>query len=185
MLKDIRPAIVLVVALTPDHRPRLSIGDDRHRRHDLSEAGPGQPDRARRQGHRLRADRPGIHQPRLLPRPALATTAADPNDSTKTVPSPLQRRQLGRVHLGPTNKALIDRVKGDVEKLHAENPSAQVPIDLVTTTASGLDPDISPQAALFQVPRVAKERKMPEDRVRQIVNDNTEAARSACWASRA
>ena len=65
-------------------------------------------------------------------------------------------------------------VKEDVEKLKAENPSAPVPVDLVTTSASGLDPDISPEAALFQVPRVAKARNMPEDRVRQLVTDNTE-----------
>jgi K+-transporting ATPase ATPase C chain len=69
---------------------------------------------------------------------------------------------------------LIDRVKGDVEKLKAENPSAEVPIDLVTTSGSGLDPHISPASALFQVPRVAKARNMPEDRLRQLVTDNTE-----------
>ena len=102
-----------------------------------------------------------------------ATTAPDPNDPTKTVPAPYNAANSGGSNLGPTSKALADRVKDDVEKLKVENPSAPVPVDLVTTSASGLDPDISPQAALFQVPRVAKARNMPEDRVRNLVTQNT------------
>jgi potassium-transporting ATPase KdpC subunit len=103
-----------------------------------------------------------------------ATTAPDPADSTKTVSAPYNAANSGGSNLGPTSKALADRVKEDVDKLKAENPSSAVPIDLVTTSASGLDPDISPEGALFQVPRVAKTRNMAEERVRELVTQNTQ-----------
>ena len=103
-----------------------------------------------------------------------ATTTPDPNDSTKTVPAPYNAANSGGSNLGPSNKALIDRVHGDIDKLKQENPSMPVPNDLVTTSASGLDPHISPEAALFQVPRIAKARNQPEDRIRQLVADHTE-----------
>src|SRR6201981_1456115 len=101
-----------------------------------------------------------------------ATTDTDPNDSTKTIPAPYNADNSGGSNLGPTSKALVDRVTADSKKRVAENPGTPVPIDLVTTSASGLDPDISPAAALFQVPRVAKARNLPEDRLRQLVNEH-------------
>jgi K+-transporting ATPase ATPase C chain len=103
-----------------------------------------------------------------------ATTRPDPNDATKTVDAPYNAANSGGSNLGPTNKALIERVKGEVGKLKEQNPSAPVPIDLVTASGSGLDPHITPLAALFQVPRVAKARNMPQDRIRQLVDQNTE-----------
>jgi K+-transporting ATPase ATPase C chain len=103
-----------------------------------------------------------------------ATNTPDPNDPTKNVDAPYNAANSGGSNLGPTSKMLADRLQGDVDKLKAENPSAPVPVDLVTTSGSGLDPHISPAAALFQVPRVAKARSLPEDRVRQLVQDQTE-----------
>ncbi|MDD1520104.1 MULTISPECIES: K(+)-transporting ATPase subunit C [Bradyrhizobium] len=103
-----------------------------------------------------------------------ATLAPDPNDSAKTVSAPYNAANSGGSNLGPTSKALADRLKEDVDKLRSENPNASVPVDLVTTSASGLDPDISPEAAQFQVPRVAKARSLPEDQVKQLVTASTE-----------
>jgi K+-transporting ATPase ATPase C chain len=103
-----------------------------------------------------------------------ATNAPDPKDSTRTVDAPYNATNSMGSNYGPTSKVLIDRVKGDLETLKKENASSPVPIDLVTTSGSGLDPDISPEAALFQVPRVAKARGLPEARIRTLVESQTE-----------
>jgi potassium-transporting ATPase KdpC subunit len=106
------------------------------------------------------------------PRPS-ATTEPDPKDPTKTVPVPYAADNSGASNLGPTNQALVDRVKADAAKLAKENPGTPIPVDLVTTSASGLDPDITPAAALFQVPRVARARHFPPEKLRELIAENT------------
>jgi len=103
-----------------------------------------------------------------------ATTDTDPKDPTKTVPAPYNAANSSGSNAGPTAKSLIERIQGDTDKLKAENPNAAVPVDLVTTSASGLDPDITPAAALFQVPRIAKARGLPEAKVRDLVTQSVE-----------
>jgi K+-transporting ATPase ATPase C chain len=174
MLKEIRPAIVLLVALTlitglvypfaitgiarvifPTQSQGTLIEQDGK---VVGSALIGQEFKSERYFH----GRPS------------ATVAPDPNDPAKTVPAPYNAANSGGSNLGPTNKSLIDRVQADMEKRKQENPSADVPIDLVTSSGSGLDPDISPAAAFFQVPRVAKARNMPEDSVRRLVDEHIE-----------
>jgi K+-transporting ATPase ATPase C chain len=100
-----------------------------------------------------------------------ATTGTD--EKGNTVAAPYNASNSMGSNLGPTSKALVDRVKGDAAKLAPEN-SAPIPVDLVTTSASGLDPDITPAAAMFQVPRVAKARHLSQDQLRQMVAEHTE-----------
>jgi K+-transporting ATPase ATPase C chain len=103
-----------------------------------------------------------------------ATTAPDPTDSSKTVAAPYNAANSGGSNMGPTSKALADRIKDDVDALKQENPSAAVPVDLVTSSGSGLDPDISPEAARFQAPRVARTRGLSEERIRALVESQLE-----------
>ena len=103
-----------------------------------------------------------------------ATSAPDPKDPTKTVDAPYNAANSSGSNLGPTSKALVDRVKKDAAELQAQNPGAAIPVDLVTTSASGLDPDITPAAAFFQVPRVARARGLAEDQLRQLVQSRIE-----------
>jgi potassium-transporting ATPase KdpC subunit len=173
MLKEIRPAIILLIALTlitglgyPIALTAISgVIFPRQAQGSLIEK-DGKIVGSALIGQEFKEDKYFHGRPS-------ATTAPDPNDSTKTVPAPYNAANSGGSNLGPTSKALADRVKDDVEKLKAENPSMPVPLDLVTTSASGLDPDISPDAAIFQVPRVAKARNIPEDKIRQLVASNT------------
>ena len=103
-----------------------------------------------------------------------ATTEPDPKDPTKTVPVPYAADNSVGSNLGPTNKALIDGVKGYAGDLAKENPSTPIPVDLVTTSASGLDPDITPAGAAFQVPRVAKARNLAPAKVQALVDSYTQ-----------
>jgi potassium-transporting ATPase KdpC subunit len=98
-----------------------------------------------------------------------ATTEPDPKDPSKTISVPYAADNSSGSNLGPTSKPLIDRMKDDAAKLKAENPNMPIPVDLVTSSASGLDPEITPAAAAFQIPRVAKARNLSEDQVRTLV----------------
>jgi K+-transporting ATPase ATPase C chain len=174
MLKEIRPAIVLIVALTlitglayPLAMTGLAQIFFPYQSNGSLIERDGKIVGSALIGQAFTSDR------YFRGRPS-ATNKPDPNDASKTVDEPYNAANSMGSNLGPTNKALIERVQGDVDKLKAENGAARVPIDLVTTTASGLDPHISPEAALFQVPRVAKARNLSEDQLRQLVGQHVE-----------
>ncbi len=174
MLREIRPAIVVLVALTlitglvyPLAMTAIAgIIFPRQAQGSLIER-DGKVVGSALIGQEFKSDRYFHGRPS-------ATTAPDTSDPTKTVAAPYNAANSGGSNLGPSNKALIDRVQGDLDTLRKENPAASVPVDLVTTSASGLDPDISPEAAYFQVARVAKARNLTENRIRQLVSDHIE-----------
>src|ERR1700720_4558537 len=175
MLKQIRPAIMMIVVMTAITGLAYPLGM----------TGLAQllfPDQAN--GSLLKRDDGTVIGSSLIGqnftddkyfhgRPS-ATTDTDPKDPTKTVPAPYNAANSSGSNAGPTAKSLIERVQGDTDKLKAENPNTAVPVDLVTTSASGLDPDITPAAALFQVPRIAKARGLPEAKVRDLVTQSVE-----------
>jgi potassium-transporting ATPase KdpC subunit len=174
MLKEVRPAIVLIIAFTvltglvyPLVMTGLAGFLFPHQAHGSLIEKDGKVIGSELIGQNFTSDRYFHGRPS-------ATLGPDPSDPTKTTSVPYNAANSGGSNLGPTSKALIDRVKADTDKLKAENPSAQVPIDLVTASGSGLDPQITPQAAYFQVPRVAKARNMPENALRNLVAEHIE-----------
>src|ERR1700722_4096895 len=150
MLKEIRPAIVMIVVMTAITGLIYPLGMTGIAQLVFPQQGKGS--LRERDGTLVGSGLIGQNftdDKYFHGRPS-ATTDTDPNDATKTIPAPYNAGNSGESNLGPTIQALVDRVKDDAEKLKAENPSAPIPVDLVTTSASGLDPDITPAAAEFQ-----------------------------------
>ena len=175
MLKEVRPAIVLILAFTvitgllyPLAMTGIAEAIFPYQAHVSLVEKDGKVVGSELMGQYFSSDRYFHGRPS-------ATLGPDPADPSKTISVPYNAANSGGSNLGPTSKALIDRVKGDVAKLNQENPSAQVPIDLVTTSGSGLDPDISPEAAFFQVPRIAKARNLSENTLQALVAEHIES----------
>jgi K+-transporting ATPase ATPase C chain len=174
MLREIRPAIVLIIALTlitglvyPLAMTGIAGVLFPYQAQGSLIEKDGKVIGSKLIGQDFKSDR-YFHS-----RPS-ATLGPDPSDPSKTTGVPYNAVNSMGSNLGPTNKALIERVKGDVDKLKAENPSTPVPIDLVTTSGSGLDPHITPEGAYFQIPRIAKARNMPENALRDLVAEHIE-----------
>jgi K+-transporting ATPase ATPase C chain len=173
MLKDLRPAFTLLVAFTliTGVAYPLAITGAAQALFPAQAAGSliskdGKVIGSSLMGQAFASDRYFHGRPSV-------TSGPDPQDATKTVDAPYNGANTSGSNLGPTSKALNERMKAAVAELKAENPNAAVPTDLVTASGSGLDPDISPEAALFQVPRVAKARALSEDRLKAVVAEKT------------
>ena len=173
MLKELRPAIVVLLALT------LITGII----YPLAMTGIAQLVFPYQANGSLLHDKDGkiigseligqnFTSPKYFQGRPSVTTGTDAKGNS--VSQPYNAANSYASNLGPTSKALIDRVTADTAKLKAENPAQPVPVDLITTSGSGLDPDITPAAAYFEVPRVAKARNLPEDQIRQLVADHIE-----------
>jgi K+-transporting ATPase ATPase C chain len=174
MLKELRPAFVLIVAftvITGLAYPLLVTGLAQvlfpHQANGSLVMKDGVVVGSELMGQRFASDKYFHGRPS-------ATVGPDPADATKTIDAPYNAANSAGSNLGPTSKTLIERVSKDVEALKSENPNASVPTDLVTASGSGLDPHISPEAAFFQVPRVAKARNMEQSQVRQLVEQHVE-----------
>jgi potassium-transporting ATPase KdpC subunit len=173
MLRQIRPAIVLIVVmtvLTGLAYPLLMTGVA-----EILFPHQAAGSLIERDGKVIGSELIGqnfTHAKYFHGRPS-ATTDTDPNDPTKTIPLPYNAANSGGSNAGPTSKALIERVAADVKALKKEN-DAPIPVDLVTTSGSGLDPDITPAAAEFQVPRIAKARNLSPDRLHALIADQTQ-----------
>jgi K+-transporting ATPase ATPase C chain len=172
MLKELRPAFVLLIAFTiitglgyPLTMTDIAEAIFPYQAHGSLIEKDGKVIGSALIGQEFTGDR-YVHG-----RPS-ATLRPDPNDPSKTISVPYNAANSGGSNLGPTSKVLIDRITADVTKLKQENPSARVPIDLVTTSGSGLDPDISPEAAYFQVRRIAKARNLSAITVRQLIDNH-------------
>jgi K+-transporting ATPase ATPase C chain len=174
MLNEIRPAVMLLVLLTlitglayPLAMTGLAVTLFPYTAEGSLIRRDGQVIGSALIGQEFKSDRYFHGRPSM-------TTGRDPTDPAKSVVQPYNAINSMGSNLGPTNRALAERVAADVNRLKQENPNMPVPIDLVTTAANGLDPDISPEAAFFQVPRIAKARHLSEDRVRQLIEAQVE-----------
>ena len=174
MLKQIRPALVMIVALTVITGLAYPLAMTGIAQAVLPRQANGS--LIEKDGKVIGSELIGQNftKPGYFHGRPSATSDVDPKDPTKTAPAPYNAANSSGSNAGPTAKSLVERVQEDLKALKEENPNTPIPIDLVTTSASGLDPDISPAAALFQVPRVAKERGLSEDKVRELVRQHTE-----------